>query len=144
MPQSISVASASNPSSSHSFQKQKIEPRKTILEKGRDPINNKKFPALTFPAQIHPRQKKFQPGVDISALSKSITTSNYEHETFLKAGIKIAEPAFRGRGGALSLPLERTASVAPAGADQVKSEQCLPKVPEEVIRKEDLKIPWRR
>lgn len=139
MPQSAGVS----PSSAQSPLEQKPEPPKPIVEKGRDATTHNRFRILTFPAQIHPRQKKFQPSADISVVGKEVATAKYERDTFLKAGIKIEESC--GRGGAVSLRLEdKRAAVAAGGGEREKGEGSLPRIPKEVFRKEDLKALWRR
>lgn len=131
------------PSSPQSPQEQKPEPPKIIIEKGGDAIAHNGFRTLTFPAQIHPRQKKFQGGADVGVVSKEVATAKYERDTFLNAGIKIEKS--RGRGGAVSLPLEdNRGTVAAVGGEREKGEESLPRIPEEVFRKEDLKALWRR
>ena len=131
------------PSSSKSPQEQKSEPPKPIAhKKGQDAITHNGFPTLTFPAQIHPRQKKFQPSADVSVVSKEVATANYERDTFVKLGIKIEE--CREKKIASGFSLNKTAAVVAAGVEQEEVEKSMPSIPEEVFRREDLKAPWRR
>lgn len=143
MSQSKTSSTEKPPSSSKFQQEQKSEPPKPIVhKKGQDAITHNGFPTLTFPAQIHPRQKKFQPSADVTAVSKEVATANYERDTFLKLGIKIEES--REKKIASGFSLDKTATVVAAGVEQEEGENSLPSIPEEVFRREDLKAPWRR
>lgn len=75
-------------------------------------------------------------------VSKEVATANYERDTFLKLGIKIEESREKKRASGFSL--DKTATVVAIGVEQEEGEKSLPRIPEEVFRREDLKAPWRR
>lgn len=141
MAQCKPTSTGNPPSSSQSSQKKKPEPSNLIAE-ACNRTTHVGFRALTFPPQIHPRQRSSHPGEKINLVGKELATANYERDTFLKAGIKIEES--RESAAAPNLPSDRPASVAAAGAKQDNGVKWLPKFPEEAIRKEDFKILWRR
>lgn len=124
-------------------QRQEPEAPKPSVEKGPDTITHKALRTLTFPTRIHPRQKKFQPSAEISVVSKEVATANYERDTFLKAGIKVEESCGENKDASGFL-LDETATAAGAGMEPEEREKMLPRIPEEVFRKEDLKALWRR
>lgn len=130
------------PCSSQCPQGQDLEPPKPIVEKGRGTITQNDFLNLTFPEQLHLRQKKFQPSAMISVVSKEISTAKYERDMLLKAGIQIDHS--HEKGGASGVSRDKTATVAAARLEWEKWEKSLPGIPDYVVTREDLMNLWRR